>query len=924
MVYDGAISLGFGSLRQCSPTTMVSHRDSIPSSPRRSGMLSGGVLERILLRLWSASARLLRKVPSVAFPFGPARTLRFRPFARKNLNRFPGVLIGQNARRLLEAIVLFEPAPEMESRLTNPESPASLNPSQPIFLGREKELSFLFQCFESVSRKHGTVVLLGGEAGVGKTSLVESFASKIRSEGAIVAQGYCLAEVSIPYFPFAEALKKLATRKEEEGSTGLLKWLSGPEATSKQEVSVRDRMFDLVVEKLAEESSRNPFLLFLDDLHWADSASLALLHYIARNTRDRRILVIGTYRSEELGEVAPGKQHPLRETMRLMSREGLLQKLELTGLQSETIKQVAASLIHRASNQILELIAKESDGNPFYAVESARFLLESGTLSKGDWKKVVKTATGRVDIPVPIFDVIARRLSRLGRGEREIIDCASVVGEHFKPQVLAKALKLDLLEAIQKLARISQESKIVVDEEQGYRFDHAKTKEVAYLTLGRSLAKELHRRVAEALLETEGRRPSQELAYHYHSAGVRDKTIEFGLIAGDLAKEQFALAEAASYYKWVIEAAAEDPEYAELRGRALASKAETLSLQGLHRQAIADSEAALACSKRDSTRLLALRVSAQSWLGMGHFTEALECVKRSEAEPGEEQLERLQLKEVRAIVRGRRGDHKASESEMVEVGRVYLSLGRRNEYARVLYEIGGERELSEALALFEELGDMRGQQEAFSTLAFRHFSCGEDEKASENYEKAVSIAKKLGMFDALIWSQMYWAFTFEAAGRYDEALKQSLNALETAALSETPYPETGVNSTLVRCYLRENHLGEAEAAFERMNELYEKHGKDASLGIQGIVARTRGFRSASRGEWKEADEAYAASIELFSRFAKIWHAETLREYAECLLQQGRKENARQQLKAALALYNGLGNRAGADRTLELLKKVDER
>jgi predicted ATPase len=157
------------------------------------------------------------------------------------------------------------------------------------FFGREKELLFLTECLNAVIAGQGSVILIGGEAGVGKTSLAQSFFSKICKE-AVVARGYCLAEISIPYFAFSEALEALFHGKKDE--RGLISWLSGSGAGSR--LASRDQMFELIVRKLNEESLKKPLILFLDDLHWADSASLALLHYLARNTKDRKILIIGT------------------------------------------------------------------------------------------------------------------------------------------------------------------------------------------------------------------------------------------------------------------------------------------------------------------------------------------------------------------------------------------------------------------------------------------------------------------------------------------------------------------------------------------------------------------------------------------------------------------------------------------------------
>jgi pentatricopeptide repeat protein len=171
---------------------------------------------------------------------------------------------------------------------------------------------------------------------------------------------------------------------------------------------------------------------------------------------------------------------------------------------------------------------------------------------------------------------------------------------------------------------------------------------------------------------------------------------------------------------------------------------------------------------------------------------------------------------------------------------------------------------------------------------------------------------------------MYWALTYEAANRNEDALNAAASALETATKVESPYPVTTVYSILTRCYLRKNMPEDAEKAFAKMDELYEKHSKDASLGIQGIVARTQGFRSAWAGKWMEADLAYATAIDLFARFMKIHEVEARRDYGEWLTKQGRWGEARKQLEKAIDIYKKLGNEAGVEATNALMHALSQK
>jgi tetratricopeptide (TPR) repeat protein len=149
--------------------------------------------------------------------------------------------------------------------------------------------------------------------------------------------------------------------------------------------------------------------------------------------------------------------------------------------------------------------------------------------------------------------------------------------------------------------------------------------------------------------------------------------------------------------------------------------------------------------------------------------------------------------------------------------------------------------------------------------------------------------------------------------------------LNAAQLAEAPYAETGAYSVLVRVYLRLNKFDEAENAFIKVNELYDKHSKDASLGLQGLVERARAFRMATQGFWKEADQDYSKSIELLHKgpLSAVHETETRLEYAEWLLKQKRKTEARTQLEAAAVIYEAVGNRSGISRVQQMLNRNDK-
>ena len=200
---------------------------------------------------------------------------------------------------------------------------------------RDAERAALGSALDEVATTgRSKVIFIGGEAGIGKTKLLDWVVREATARyGAYVGRGYCLEDVSVPYFPFSEAFSVfLQTRSADEGTRRVMNWLDRALRRTFAEGEAefeRYQLYENLVKLIDTISEEKVVLLALEDLQWSDSASLGVLHYMARNVRGSRVLIVSTYRTEELAETAPGKPHQLAETMRLMGREGLVQNIEL-------------------------------------------------------------------------------------------------------------------------------------------------------------------------------------------------------------------------------------------------------------------------------------------------------------------------------------------------------------------------------------------------------------------------------------------------------------------------------------------------------------------------------------------------------------------------------------------------------------------
>ena len=403
--------------------------------------------------------------------------------------------------------------------------------AEPVLVGRERELEELQSLLNSAVEGKGTTVFISGEAGSGKTRLANEFLRVAKQKkGVAVLTGGCLSNAAAPYLPFVEAFKSYFVQEKnvhvKDDVMEISAWLTGVKQAEKtgkygslSPQAWKDLTFAAVTKALSAISAEEPVILFIEDLHWADSASLSLLHFIVRNISSERVLVLATFRSEELTVDAEGYGHPLAEELRLMRREKLIKEIILSNLNHARVTEVAENMIGGCiNNEFAAKLAEESRGNALFVVESLRMLFENGSLFEedGQWRLSVDT----LGIPDKFKDVILRRLSLLKFNQRRVLDAASVIGERFDFELLSVVLGQDSLDVLEALNSISRLTSLLRVEESFFRFDHAKSRDAIYEEIALPLKRGYHRRVAEKLESTskDGKLHLSEIAFHYAEA----------------------------------------------------------------------------------------------------------------------------------------------------------------------------------------------------------------------------------------------------------------------------------------------------------------------------------------------------------------------------------------------------------------------
>jgi predicted ATPase len=822
--------------------------------------------------------------------------------------------------------------------------------ADPVLVGRERELEELQSFLNSAIEGKGKTVLVSGEAGSGKTRIAHEFLNSARKKGVAVMAGWCLSDTAAPYFPFIEAFNNYyaALPIEEEQPTSpytaclplgtsansqieteereITGWLTGPkqlaepgkpEALSPQ--VWKDQAFGAITKTLHLISTQAPVVLFIEDIHWADSASLSLLQYIARVVKDsERVLVLATFRSEELTAEVEGKPNPLVETMRRMKREELFTEIKLSNLtQNAVVKMAEAMMGGTLQSKFAEKLAKESGGNSLFVVESLRMLHERKGLvqENNEWRLVVD----EFGIPSKIKDIILRRLAVLKYAQRRVLDAASVIGEKFNPDLLAAVLGQDCLDVLETLNLIAQSTSIVCVEENSYRFDHAKSREVLYEELSLPLKRGYHARIAERL-EKETKQSFSDLAFHFAQAGNEEKAMKYSLVAGQDELARFSNSEALKHFNFVIKAVGEKPEYAKEKETALEGAGDALYNDNKLKEAMKTFEDLANTTKTEVTRLRAYRKAMNSTFEFGDVIHLSELVNKAEPYAAADRLESAMVLVQRGRVFALHNNYSEALKDYEEALRVYeeeypiaFACALPNMAFLAMMGVGiaspnqsrpqeGVAEVLRMIAMAQEIGIARNIETApYCWAGYVLNMCLLEPEALRKFGKVFEIedTTKVGGFGWVVRASAFSAWSFVQMGNFQAALPYALKALELSKKTDSENAKGLAYSTLARLYTRLGHMEDSEEFFEKLMKLQPE------ILLQPYVRGqlTKAIFYAGKSQWKEANQYFKETFEEFkvNPGASGFIVESKLHYAWALENQGRLEEAKAQLEEAQAI-----------------------
>ena len=685
------------------------------------------------------------------------------------------------------------PAPRAEER----EARESTH-DEPL-VGREQEWQSLLRAYAAAGTG-GHVVVLEGEAGVGKTRLAEEFLAYAASRGSAIVAARCYpGETDLAYGPFVEGLSASIGREDVAvhldeipahflaEAARLLPELADlrpglPSPPPLDTPGAQSRFFEGISRVLlAVCDGPSPGVLFIDDVHWADASSLDLLAYLVRRVErpGRRLCILLTWRDEQVPA-----DHRLRGLLAESQRARMATVLRLSRLDRAAVEELVESVVGNPDG-LGRRLYDETEGLPLFLGEYLA-AITSGALSAGDeaWS-----------LPGGVRDLLHGRLQAVGETGWQLLNAAAVIGRSFDFDTVREASGRSEVEAVAALEELTglglvEEVKGVGERPLAYDFGHEKLRTLVYEETSLARRRLLHRRVAEALARRARRRRETDalagqIANHYQLAGLDAKAADYFRIAGEHDRALYANAEALAHFRAAL--ALGHPDAAGLRE----AVGDLQTLLGEYGEALASYEAAGAFGDEDhladiERKLGSVYQRLGEWeLAESHFEAALAAW--GESGPAGE-LARLHADLSLVAHREGRGDlalERARRALDLAAGDE-RALAQAHNVLGVLAsangDLGGARHhLERSLALAEALGDPAARVAALNNLALAYANGGELGQALESAEAALALCIALGdrHREAALHNNL--ADLLHAAGRQEESMEHLKRAVEIFA-----------------------------------------------------------------------------------------------------------------------------------------------
>ena len=851
-------------------------------------------------------------------------------------------------------------------------------------MGRNREQEELLQSLALAIERHGRIILISGEAGLGKTRLITHFLGSLSERVPItILTAQCLEDLGKPYYPFLEAFNayfESQTKKKEfapsqktdnkldlknlSSSSELLSWLNGPiEPSGSVEISPqtwKNQTFRAVKETFLSICAKTTLLFFIEDIQFADSATLELLHYITKSMLSERLLVIAT--SNGNLESNKEKEGSLTDYIKLMKESGHLVEISLSYLSLNEVSSLAAQIIGKSlQSDFTQKLHKESHGNPLFIIEFLRMLYEK---QNGSIDKTQEVAiTTETNFSTNLKKLILLRTENLTPEQRKILNIASVLTAKFDVALLSSLSGKNNIEISDVFQTISEVYEIFVRDGAYYRFNHQKTREIIYDEIPDEERKIYHSIVALELEKNSSGTsiPQIEIiAYHYSRSNMKEKAIQFSLAAGKNALASMSNMEAIRHFKYVVDNTADFPQYVSQWEEATEGLGDAfLSVEIT--EAIKMFEKLCEQTKSQLVKVRASRKAANAYLLNGNCDLAFAIIRKPVSYADIDRLEVARFKFTKGMVESWYGylpdaleDLQSSLQIFEDMKSLPDIINASNELSMVyMYRptqatssMGQPEEalasILRALEICEQIGDL-GKQFCSLVVAFVITNeCGYYKQTASIVDEASKTIQKMeepkskSANEAWRWwlssyltesrtmdrifSKIYEKLEFDLSPTiklteedkqdFQAAIEQSEKGVEIAQEIGSLEIQGLLYGNLTRQYCFVGELDKSEVYREKLEKIFNKNLILRFVLEKSLYLFSKALFFSFKRQWEEANKFYQESIEHYNELRPGTCVEgSIRQWYCCaLLQQSRFEEGMHQLTMSKTIVNNLEKR----------------
>ena len=738
------------------------------------------------------------------------------------------------------------------------------------FVGRQREIAALTAALDAARKGRGSVHILAGESGIGKTRLTERVAERAAEQGFLTIIGRAFpVESGIPFALFGDGfvpvLRSMPAATLQTLSRGGMAELGvlfptlrveGATARGGDPSDLRPRIFDTFAQLLFRLAQKRPILVVLENLQWADPSSLDLFHFIARSLEAQPVMVLASY-----NDAQREGNRSLRLAEQSLSSVGILTRHVIPPLSREETIELVCAVFGQSRSTVDEFAARvhaRTRGNAFFIEETLKALVEGGRLRR-DGDRWVGWATEQLDLPDSIRDALSLRYERLSENAQEVVAIAAVIAVHVSHRLLERLAGLSseaLLRAIDELRRDRVIEEVELADGPAYVFTHPMMQDMLYSELSRARSRSLHAKIADAMdamYGDAGMQHAEEIAVHYARADdltQAPQAIRYLTAAGRNALERGAgreAAEALGAALTIVERGADQTALEEvlaLLGRARHRLGDYSAATTLWTRAL---EIAIARGAQDRVAVLERRLGVAS-LRRGDFRGALAHQERGAAAAAlahDEAVEAsLRLARSSVMMELGKGDDAQREAELALAIAERLAdprlLGRVHEALQSLAvwrgpEQGVRTHGARALEYARLAGDVRTAWQAEWTFALYAGLTGDSSGTATHLVEATRLADEIRSPLLRLWTAEVAIEYRSGIGEWDDALALADRTIEEARAfgQRMLLPRLLVWSALIHC-----GRGNFEEAKGRIDEAWVLSGADRLEDHEAVNVHT--------------------------------------------------------------------------------------